>query len=548
MRAQRWKRFFSVTLAAFIVAGMLGACNTVSSESQTSDGASPQSQMHHLKIMGPESTNPFIKMNDRENYSVWKQFEEDLRARGLEIEVEIIPVDQYAVVSQTRTASATDLPDMLNVGWVDETTAINLANQGLLIPLEEILEYSDGTAKDFFANEGAYSRKLNTFENGKTYWFSSLVSTVWKGEECGSPWTTLIRKDWLEKLNLSVPTTAQEFIDVMKAFREQDANGNGVPDEIAVFNVSFANSIAGWFGLGSELASINFEENKVVCPWYQEGIQEYISFMKTLVDEGILDVAAVDQLDQLITENKVACTVNYGTETWLEPTVNTGDAPAAEYVPFGPCTVSDSLTAYATRDAQRMSMNRFAFTKACEDLEAAAILLDYFCSEEYHMLTEWGIEGETYKIVDGYPQFLDGIGAAYWEQMAQKGLAYGGCLWNNLIFPRMNLEQELSRTDAAAPAYKLEYLENSVDYPHYYLGSETLNEMNYMAVPTLEELDKKLEIMTDLSTYSSETLMNLILGRLSLDDWDTYISELQSLGLDEYLAIQQARYDRYQNS
>ena len=72
--------------------------------------------------------------------------------------------------------------------------------------------------------------------------------------------------------------------------------------------------------------------------------------------------------------------------------------------------------------------------------------------------------------------------------------------------------------------------------------------MNYMAVPTLEELNKKLEIMTDLSTYSSETLMNLILGRLDLDDWDTYISELQSLGLDEYLAIQQARYDRYQNS
>ena len=66
-----------------------------------------------------------------------------------------------------------------------------------------------------------------------------------------------------------------------------------------------------------------------------------------------------------------------------------------------------------------------------------------------------------------------------------------------------------------------------------------------MAVPTQEEQSRKLELITDLTTYSEETLTNLILGRLSLDGWDGYIAELKALGLDDYLAIQQARYERY---
>lgn len=539
------KRILAAVSLAALLAVCLSACGSTLSDAPapSSDGGAPV-EIHRLRIMGPESSNPFIKMSDRENYSVWNRFVEDLRERGLEIDVEIVPIDQYAVVSQTRTASATDLPDMLNVGWVDEATAVNLANQGVLLPLKDVLAYSDGTAVEFFENQGAYSRRLNTFEDENAYWFSSLVSTTWEGKPCSSPFTTLIRRDWLQKLGLEAPSTAEEFLAVMKAFREQDANGNGLQDEQVVLEVSFANSVAGWFGLGSGLASIDFEKQEVVCPWYQEGVQEYISFMARLVQEGVLDVSAVDQLDQLVAENKVGCLVSYGTETWLEPTVNTGDAPAAEYMPFGPCTVREGLEGYATGDSAYISMNRFAFTKACTDLKAAAILLDYFCSEEYHMLSEWGIEGETYEMVNGSPQFLPGIGASHWEEMSRQGQAYGGCLWNNLIFPRMCLGIDLSETEAAAPQYKLNYLKEFLAYPRHTLGGDAY-EVNYMAVPTQEEQNRKLELITDLTTYSEETLMNLILGRLSLDDWDVYLTELKALGLDDYLAIQQARYNRY---
>ena len=71
--------------------------------------------------------------------------------------------------------------------------------------------------------------------------------------------------------------------------------------------------------------------------------------------------------------------------------------------------------------------------------------------------------------------------------------------------------------------------------------------------PTFEELaiasDDEKEIIDDvgeqLSTYASELLVDLILGRKSLDDMDTYRSELEQIGLKEYMEVVQAQRTRF---
>ena len=42
----------------------------------------------------------------------------------------------------------------------------------------------------------------------------------------------MIRQDWLDKLGLKMPVTQEEFVDVLRAFKTQDPNGNGQADEI----------------------------------------------------------------------------------------------------------------------------------------------------------------------------------------------------------------------------------------------------------------------------------------------------------------------------
>jgi hypothetical protein len=187
-----------------------------------------------------------------------------------------------------------------------------------------------------------------------------------------------------------------------------------------------------------------------------------------------------------------------------------------------------------------LSYGKYGITKACTDLKAAAIMLDYITSEEYHILTEWGIEGQTFEYIDGIPTYKEGIGQSYWEQMASNGLTTGFWLFGMGIFPRMNLGQNLNVTEAGAAEYKLSYMDTFPKDP-ITGGTET----TYLAMPSADELDRISEIRSDLNTYSSETLTKLILEQLSLDDWDTYISELKALGLDELIEIQTNRYERY---
>jgi hypothetical protein len=65
-----------------------------------------------------------------------------------------------------------------------------------------------------------------------------------------------------------------------------------------------------------------------------------------------------------------------------------------------------------------------------------------------------------------------------------------------------------------------------------------------LAFPTNAESDRMNEILPDLQTYTAELISGLIMGEKSLSGWDGYIAGLKRLGLDEYIAIYQARLDR----
>ena len=66
-----------------------------------------------------------------------------------------------------------------------------------------------------------------------------------------------------------------------------------------------------------------------------------------------------------------------------------------------------------------------------------------------------------------------------------------------------------------------------------------------IAIESDEEAETIGQIEEQLNTYAEELLVDLILGRRSLDDMETYLGELEKLGLQDYINIKQARRDRY---
>lgn len=121
-----------------------------------------------------------------------------------------------------------------------------------------------------------------------------------KGELYGLPeisWvvrdTVQIRKDWLDKLGMKVPTaeefTVDKFYEIAKAFATQDPDGNGVKDTIgftggyAIENLAIRNA----FGIANEW----IEKDGQLIP-HQTQVEEYkafLTFMKKAYDEGVLD-------------------------------------------------------------------------------------------------------------------------------------------------------------------------------------------------------------------------------------------------------------------
>ena len=77
------------------------------------------------------------------------------------------------------------------------------------------------------------------------------------------------------------------------------------------------------------------------------------------------------------------------------------------------------------------------------------------------------------------------------------------------------------------------------DKKFWYMGDA------YLAVPSAEETDQLAQISNDIATYSNETLMKLCLGQYDLANIDEYINTLKELGLEDYVAIYQARHNRY---
>ena len=550
------KRFMLIFVVAvtIVYSGCASGSESGGAAAQTTGNNSVASEQNEnedyrvLSFLGPDSTNPFIKFGDREEYATWHELMRLFSERGLAPEFEVVPHDQYLTTIQTRLASATNLPDFMQISSLDLSTVMNLVSQGMILSVTDIIEgYSDGTAKNFYeTGKGVHSRLLNTAEDGHMYWISQIQMTTFAGELASTSMGMTIRKDWLDKVNLPMPATAEEFRQALIAFRENDVNGNGLEDEVLVSSFTgFYTGIAQWFGLVGELSSFIIEEGVVTSPWYQPGARAYFEYLNQLVQDNVLDVAIVgnttgDMQGQRVAENRAAALYTYTMQTWEEPA--TGD-PDALYLQVHPTVGTAGITPVLAIEPPRLSFGRWIFTRELTDFEAAGRLLDLLSGEEYEILTQWGIEGDTYEWVDGERQLMDMGLSLNWEQAAQQRIAIGDILYaNGFMFMKRRfvpMENEINVVPEAKAQSQLNLFGYSPTTP--------LGTTHYFPVMTQAQVERRLELITDLNTRSTELMAQLILGHAPLENWDSYIAELEALGLAEIIAIDQTVLDRYLN-
>jgi putative aldouronate transport system substrate-binding protein len=578
---KKWRQGMAAALSALMLLGLAG-CGDNADSGQTSQGAESKpsaedsgqepadegqedsgqeegTELEVVRILGRNYTytganGKTVTLKDwsTEGKSKrWAKLEEELAKKGVKLELDLIEPDQFDTTIQTMAASG-ELSnyDLVNITPLDDKTKLNLVKQGQLQSVSDIWEqYSEGSYKDFLATEaGQFYEKRMRLEDGKVYWITDFETMTYKGEESAWVLGFQIRQDWLDALNLEMPTTTDEVYEVLKAFQDQDVNGNGQADEEFLVNYSsFSTDIAQCFGLGIDITFVNSQNgNKVESPWYQENVKAYIEYMQKLYAAGLLKMED-SQSSSDMANNKVAAVANWGTELWLEPQITVPEGAA--YPWFAPVriqAVEGQTPLFRGSNKYNPGWTATAVPASSDKQQAIAKILDFLVTEESVHLTERGMEGVSYEMADGKMRSIS-------DPTLENTDAVGMALWcNGSIFPRYTLNNEISEGMEDTIAYaetngvknnqsaKSDYTLSCINDPEHRL----LHDENGYAVPTAEEIDRTNEISTDLRTYSAELLTKLIMGEKSLEDWDSYIADLKELGLDDLIAINQARYDR----
>lgn len=569
--------------------GTTAANTTTAASTTTAAGTADQSstapekiKIHSLKLMGKSPDNDIIKWDKKDEFPGWQLFVEELAKRNIELDYEVIMPDQYSVVLQTRFAAKKDLPDILYMGNMDDSSALALANNGLLVDLTAaIAQYSDGTIQAQRERLWPFDGKINTAPDGKCYWFTNTQNLQYvqpgktKDEAIPAPYVigNAIRVDWLEKYGLEMPATLEEYHTALKTFRENDANGNGKQDEILMYDpysYNFFNGIAQWFGLAPSLAAVpvnvDVANGEAVTPWYQPGVQEYFRFMNQLVKDGIFDLSLVgatdEQCNQKIAENKVSSLRSYSTGNVWEEMINADPDAPEMYQLVPPIEAVEGVTPYVLFEPSQMAWDKYGITTACEDVEGAIKFFDFVYSDEGSKIISSGVEGVDYKQMDSEDDpnsayYLAADGEFYhvpatddkpamsaqekWDN--RRGITAQNFIRGNFI-PRLQAGYTYFTSTDRRNSIKMGVQIELMQYPYFYPSQPG----TYYAVATDEENAVLEKYAAALMTASEELSMKLILGQKSLDDWESHIATLKAFGLDEVLAVYQGRHARWQGT
>ena len=562
-----------------------------SNSSTDTSGGQETAEPVTIRIMDKHRLETYYNYNDREDFPAFDLYEKELEKRGIILEKELVANEQYGTVVQTRMAAASDLPDLINLTPLDDVTALNLGINGQILDwLKPLEKYSrpDPLAPENINGDPSLSLKqrlekitpfaisLCTAPDGNMYWMPNARYRAPVKLADGTMVEDLdvvgacIRYDWLQKVNMEVPTTVEEFLEALRAFQKNDVNGNGQKDEmysIDCYSYSFFSGIAQWFGLTPGVVGIDPNNDRVTSAWYQDGVKDYFKLLKQMVDEGLMDVGLVgateEMFNQAIAENRIAGLRTYANLTWFADLIK--DDPDAEYATIAPIQAVEGVAPFMLCDSNKLVYDKYAMTKACtEEVQEAIIHYYDFATgtDVAKLLSNNGVEGVDYEFVDDernpgrkvVKSLLTGTTQENYEAHVG-GISFflHGVPWMSGedpdVLAKLNTGTVQDTLDGWEGSEKgkrgfIRKIEQMVHRPYVI---SPFSSSTY-AIPTQEEQEVLTTYLTALNSYSDELGMNLILGNESLDNWDSFMQKFRDLGLDEVIKVNDARYQRYKNN
>lgn len=414
-------------------------------------------------------------------------------AAGVIPQLELLDWMTYNEAVKPRLAAGIDLPDIIRLPNFDND--MSYIQAGLFIDITNLVEKYGFNMKKELEAYGASLDDLRT-PDGKIYYVPTLSNATVLGH------VLHVNVQWLERLGLEQPTTVDELYEVLVAFRDKDANGNGDPsDEIplTVKRADYLKLMSCFWGIDLSNGYFLNNEGKVESSFTSENYRAYLTYMNKLFSEGLLDPEfasnSTDILTNYCSQDRLGCMYGYTTDGYTMNTSNpnyTGDSPAmlamkpltSDFVKEGFYWANDPISAL------------YGISRDCKDPESAFKFLDFcFQNREKWIAEDFDITLSCYHLpVALIPE-----------------TEYS-------IIPEWMAERDKEIKNYRKAALKIRYFEE-------------------------EELEIIDMYSSDIETYTNENYLLFITGARDLSEFDDYVATLESMGINEITAVYQRHFD-----
>jgi len=533
------RRLMAAAMAAVMLTGTLAGCSakseTSGTEAEKGEAGASQAQTEEtlegsLVSKEPKEFTVFLNFNNMPFDSNWQVWQEAAKRTNISLKGTISLSNSNEEEAFNLMMSSGNLADI--IGYVDASSLEKLGRDGGMIPLNDLIkEHAPNIQK--VLDEDARFRQTAYSLDGNIY-------QIPKNQELKAAEFWWIRQDWLDKLNLKAPTTVDELHDVLYAFRNEDPNGNGLKDEIPLFDR------AGWKQPDEYLylwdTSLEFypRDGKMKYEPLEENFKTGVSNMIKWYQEGLIDpeifTRGASSRDTLLGGDLGGCTHDWVSTANYNSTLQE-TIPGFQMVAIAPPADQNGVV---KERVSRYPGVGWGISSQCKDPVTVIKFMDYFFTEEGSDLMNWGIEGDTFtRDADGSKHFTDtvlqseltpigylrSIGAQYRIGMCQDG----------------DYEYATMKEDGIE-ANKLynghdEWFDDSL--PPYLDGKMALKY-------TSDDETEYKNIMASIKPYVDEKFQSWILGVNDFDsEYDTFIKELKARGIDRALEINQKAYDTF---
>ena len=550
-----WKRTAAMALAVAMAATTVTGCGSGKSSAKLNDGSFKEVDASTLEFPLKEKATltgtisyPANTESEPNKRTIFKRLQEKT---NVEIDWTAIQADQWSDKISLEMANTKNMTDFIFSAGFSDNDLLKYAKQGVIIPLEEYIDAYMPNLQAVFEKYPEY-RTMGTDTDGHIWalpWIEQLGNEKTAIQTIGN--MSFINKKWLDFLNLKVPTTVDEFEQVLIAFRDHASeiqaefgiDGSIIPMSCIVNDGDqdpslIINGFGEGYGDADKTRHIAVTNDKeVICSATQDGYKEGIEWLHKLYEEGLIDTESFTQeWSTYVAKGKSG---RYGVcFSWDVANIDNLE----DWVPL-PALTADTrnITPQNGSFTSGFDRGRCVVTAVAENPALVCAWLDQMYDPFQSPQNNWG----TYDEDDDFDIFELSKNAEGGEMLKHAPLGDASpvevreaeCVGGPLAVLNDYYNVYVTCPDDAQ--YRLDWIKE------YYTPDMNLDYVYPNVFMSQEDTKKLSDLQTDIEKLINANKSDWIMNGFTDDDWNQYLSELDGYGLEEYLQIFQKYLDDY---